>query len=142
MSSANHYLLPSELHRDRFALRRLGDVEELLLLNVEHTRHDICREGLDLSIQVAPHCVVITARVLNSVFQSAQRTLQRLELLRGPQLRISLGNRKQPAQGVGELPLGLALLRRSTGRHGNAAKLGNILEGRSEERRVGKECRS
>src|ERR1017187_8750624 len=119
----------SELHRDRFALRRFGDVEELLLLNVEHTRHDICREGLDLGVQVAHHRVVITARVLDSIFQSAQRTLQRLELLRGAQLRVSLGYREQPAQGVSELSLGFALLRRGGGGHGRTAILGDVLEG-------------
>src|SRR5664280_872201 len=119
----------SELHRDRFALRRLGDVEELLLLDVEHTSHHVRRERLDLCVQVAHHRVVITASILDRIFQSAQRTLQRLELLRGAQLRVSLGHRKQPAQGVGELSLGFALLRRSGGGHGRTAIFGDVLEG-------------
>ena len=56
-----------ELHRDRFALRRLGDVEELPLLDVEHPGHNVCRESLDLGIQIAHHRIVITARILDGI---------------------------------------------------------------------------
>src|SRR5579862_505199 len=82
----------SELHGHRIALRGLGNVEELPGLEVEHAGNDVRRERLDLGVEVANHRVVIAARVLDGVFQSAQRALQRLKLFGGAQLGISLGH--------------------------------------------------
>src|SRR5580704_14791209 len=118
----------SELHRYGFTLRRIRDVEELLCLDVEHPRHDVARKRLNLGIEITHHGVVVASRVLNGVFQPGQRALQRLELLRSLQLRIGFGDRQQPAQGVGQLALGLALFRRSGSGHGGAAELGNVFE--------------
>ena len=56
-----------ELHRNRFALRRLSDVEELPLLDVEHSCDDVRWESLDLGIQIAHYRIVITACVLDGI---------------------------------------------------------------------------
>src|SRR5664279_4580527 len=52
-----------KLHRYRFPLGRLRDIEELLLLDVEHSRDDISWEGLNLGVQVAHHgvCLLYTS---------------------------------------------------------------------------------
>ncbi len=62
----------SELHCDRFALCRLRDVEELALLDVEHSSHDVSGKCLDLGIEIAHHGIVVSPRVLDGIFQSSQ----------------------------------------------------------------------
>src|ERR1700732_21527 len=50
------------------AFRRGGNFEELALLESQHAGEDIRRELLNLGVQVADHCVVISPRVLFGAF--------------------------------------------------------------------------
>src|SRR5207244_10755995 len=61
----------SELHGDWFAISSLH-LEELTLLETEHSGDEIGREGLNLRVQVAHDRVVIAARILDRVFNLAQ----------------------------------------------------------------------
>src|SRR6266568_3482334 len=50
-----------ELHGWHSALRGIGNLKELPLLEVEHAGNEVGRERLNLRIQVANHGVVVTA---------------------------------------------------------------------------------
>src|SRR5581483_4618043 len=92
-----------ELDRHVLTFCGAGDFEELALLETEHARQNVCREGLDLCIQVAHDGVVVPSRILNIVFSLAQLGLQSSELFRSAQLGIVFCNRKQALQGPGKL---------------------------------------
>src|SRR6266849_5251961 len=77
-----------EGHLGSFALSRRGDFEELARLESQHVGKDIGRELLDLGVQVADHCVVVAARVLDGIFDLGQRVLQRRKALNGAELWI------------------------------------------------------
>src|ERR1035441_10336542 len=94
-----HFL---EFHGYRFAICGVR-LKELSLLEAEHPRQNVGREGLYFRVQVAYDGIVVTARVLNGVFDLAERILQLGELLRSLQLRIILGDGKQALERSGEL---------------------------------------
>src|SRR6266849_2260935 len=77
-----------EAHLGSFALSRRGDFKELARLESQHVGKDIGRELLDLGVQVAEHCVVVAARVLDGIFDLGQRVLQRRKALNGAELWI------------------------------------------------------
>ena len=60
----------AETYLGGFALGRSGDLEEIARLEIEHAGDDVRREFLNFGIQIADYRVVITARVLNGVFES------------------------------------------------------------------------
>ena len=62
----------SELHRHRFTIGGITYFKELPLLKTKHPGNDVGRERLNLGIQIAYDRVVVTARVLNSVFGLVQ----------------------------------------------------------------------
>ncbi len=90
-----------ELHVGNGAFGGIGDLKELPLLEVEHPRNDVGRERLNFGVEVAHHGVVVTARILQRVFQLGERLLQRLELGVGLQVGIGFGNREQIRAGPG-----------------------------------------
>src|ERR1035438_9565893 len=94
-----HFL---EFHGYRFAICGVR-LEELPLLEAEHPRQNVGRERLYLRVEVAHDGIVVTARVLNGVFDLAEGILQLRELLRSLQLRIILGDGKQALERSGEL---------------------------------------
>src|SRR5882724_8240739 len=102
----------------RFPLGRGGDLEELARLESQHVREDIRGELLNFGVQVADHSVVIAPRVLYSVFDLSQRSLQRREALDSTELRIGFRKRKQALQGAGKHILGLSLVTRAGRGHG------------------------
>src|SRR5579864_6185147 len=72
----------------------LRGLKELARRETEHPGQNVRGERLNLRVQVAHHCVVITPRILNRVFCLAQRSLQLSEFLRSLELRIILRDRE------------------------------------------------
>src|ERR1035441_8653529 len=101
-----HFL---EFHGYRFAVRGVR-FKELALLEAEHPCQNVSREGLYLRVEVAHDGIVVTARVLNGVFDLAEGILQLREFLRSLQLRIILGDGKQGLERCCELRLSRSLI--------------------------------
>ena len=114
--------------RDRLAVCRFGDFEELPLLEAKHPGHDVGRERLDLRIQVADHCVVVAARILNCIFHLAQRVLQLGKLFRSSQLGVVLGHGEQALQCAGQLILRHGSIARRGGLHSLRTELGYVFK--------------
>src|SRR5205085_11253824 len=92
------------------ARSRLFDIEELSLLEVEHSGDDIRRKLLDAGVQEHDLIVVELPRERDLGFGSAELFLQGKEVLVGLEVRVGLGDREQTLQGAGDLVLGRSLL--------------------------------
>src|SRR3990170_5133117 len=112
----------------RFALRGVGQLEELARLEGEKAGDEVRGEHLDLGVEVAHHGVVVAAGVLDGLFNLAERVLELREALDGAQLRVGFGQREELPQRPGQDVLSCGLGRRPLGAHGGAAGLDDVLE--------------
>src|ERR1700674_5862331 len=83
-----------EANPGSFALGRGRDFKEFTRLEAKHVRNDVGGELLDLRIEIANDGIVVTASILNSIFNLGQRRLQGGETFDGAELRVGFGEGK------------------------------------------------
>src|SRR5215471_13416550 len=88
---AEAWLHRLELDLHVLAVFRALHLKELPRLEAEHAGDDVDGKGLDPSVVIADHGVVIAAGILDVVFDRVERSLQSRELLGGLQLGIVFG---------------------------------------------------
>src|SRR6202046_3397127 len=71
-----------------FALGRRADLKKLARFKIKHAGNNIGRELCDFRIEVAYYCVVVTPRILHTVFNLVQSILKLSERLHRAQLWI------------------------------------------------------
>src|ERR1051326_3843639 len=124
-------VLPSELHLRRLPRRRIRQLEVFpRLAHPEHHRRQVVGEAPDEGVVVLDRLVLILPRPRDPVLGPLELVLQLQEILVRLELRIILRQGEQPPERRLERLVGFAHLLEAPALH------------RSEERRVGKECRS
>src|ERR1051326_7423178 len=78
-------------------------LKKLPLGKSEHPRQYVCREGLNLRVQIAYHRIVIAACILDLVFRLTERSLELREFLGSFELGIVLRYGEQALQRAGQL---------------------------------------
>src|SRR5579884_220511 len=89
---------------------RLGFVDfikDFILLKAQHIGKNIGRENLALGIKIPHYSIIKAARGLDFIFGVGQFGLQFLEVLRGLEVGVVFGHRKQTLPSLGKGVVGL-----------------------------------
>src|SRR5205807_6216236 len=97
----------AEVDTRNFAFGRSRDFEELARFEIAHARNHIGRKLLHAGVEIAHRSVVITARILQRVFNLVERGLKLGKVVRGAKLRVGFRERKELAQSTAQHSLGL-----------------------------------